>query len=218
MANKIRFTETRSFLRAEYENYSLLSKHIGKITPETSPVKKILTSTKFVYLCSLFEAFTHQAMEEYYSHLQQNPKITKDKIKFGKILQLLHDLNLHQEIINELYSKQCSLEVFNILGYVSKLVQKNLHTGKSLQDLYEGKLFEKYTLIKKYKKYKIFHNPYPSTLQDNRNDLLHGKSTFDEMSNTLNDSDTLKQYEKYFLEFMIRTLLRLEAELNGRVI
>jgi hypothetical protein len=215
MANKIKFTETRSFLKKEGKSYFLLSKHIEEIKSPTCPVKKILTSTKFLYLCSLFEAFTHQAMEEYYEYLKQYPQITRNKIKFGKILRLLHDHKYPKVIISGLQSKQCSLGEKNILDYVSKLVQENLHTGNSLDDLYAGVLFEKYTFIQEYKS---FQNPYHSSLQKNRNNLLHGKSTFDKMSDTLNNGDTLRKYEKYFFEFMVKTLQDLEAELNGRVI
>jgi hypothetical protein len=214
MANKIKFTETRSFLKKEGKSYFLLSKHIGGITPLFSPLKKILISTKFVYLCSLFEAFTHKAMEEYYTYLQDHPQITRDKIKFGKILRLLHDHNYPTEIMKRLQPQECSLEEKNILDYVSKLVQENLHTGKNLQELYKGKLFKDYTFIQEYES---FQNPYDESLQKNRNNLLHGKVTFDDMSNTLNDSDTLRKYEKYFFEFMVKTLQDLEAELNGRV-
>ena len=147
MANKIKFTGTRSFLKKEGKSYFLLSKHIGEIKSPTCPVKKILISTKFVYLCSLFEAFTHQAMEEYYTYLKNNPTITRDKIKFGKILRLVHEHKYSDDIIKALKPNQWSLEEVNILNYVSLLVERNLYTGKTLDELYKGKLFEKYTLI-----------------------------------------------------------------------
>jgi isoleucyl-tRNA synthetase len=164
----------------------------------------ILHSFQFILLCSQLEGFIHTVLSEYYLQIKLIKGLNKSfKNKNSKKIL---------DGIIELYSAKGNQAKLNssVLEYLIDGACKNIthvHTGKKLEEVFNLNVLKKYTGASLEKIPQI-----NNTIQERRNELIHGKISYDRLGSTLTERD-LEKLARDILKLCFKSISALENNL-----
>ncbi|MFM7458908.1 MAG: HEPN domain-containing protein [bacterium] len=182
---ELRLTSSRVYVFDSIRTYKTI-KQLRKSHENSFHVQEasILHSLQFMFLCSSLEGFIHTVIGEYYSQI----KLIKG---LNKSFKNKNNKKILDGII-ELYSAKDpqANPKFSILEYLLDGANKNITKIKTGNDLAE--VFN-LNVLKKYTGADLQNIPIiDDTIRKQRNDLIHGKISYDRLGSTLTEDDLKK--------------------------
>jgi hypothetical protein len=182
---ELKLSNSRMFIFESMRTYNTI-KRLRRSQKDSFhiPESSILHSLQFMFLCSQLEGFIHTVLSEYYSQIKSIKGLDKS----------FKDKN-NKEILKgiiKLYSADGSQPnpQFSVLEYLIDGACKNItniKTGKNLEEIFNLSFLKKYTGADLDNIPKI-----DKTIQEQRNELIHGKISYVKLGSTLTE-DNLKK-------------------------
>ena len=182
---ELRLTSSRAFVLESIRTYKTI-KQLRKSQKNSFHIQEssILHSLQFMFLCSQLEGFIHTVLDEYYSQI----KLIKG---LNKSFKNKNNKKILDGII-ELYSEKGTQANPNssILEYLIDGANKNItniKTGNDLAEVFNLKVLKKYTGAD------LQNIPtIDDTIRRQRDDLIHGKISYDRLGSTLTEENLKK--------------------------